>query len=298
MHTQTLPDPRSAAAGRFGRRLLLALALCACGGEGGGAEKDVAADTPRAVALASQQAQDDTTCTTPAPVASAALLGGPWQVLADDMKRQGAQFPVNGKNADTFPVPLCKGCSPVRLVIEANVSTSTCVTPRVLADAAAKQSQVFLGAFVFAEAYPGDTAGWPAFKAGDTLALFANDTSSVATIVYRNASGAATRGPATWQFYYCQDNHPRTNARANWIARPRPNGHDDDDGGGTYGWMACASGCCQFYTPPPNFEGNLIDVPGKGNVPAPGAVGQGGNPGRGYGRPYWCTGTRPGRPVP
>ncbi|HEX2209774.1 MAG TPA: hypothetical protein VHG93_18985 [Longimicrobium sp.] len=274
--------------------LLLALALCACGGGDAGDDAKASDDAARTEALAVQDsAGAPPRCPPNPPKATAALLRGPWQALANSMKAQGAAFPVNGKNSDTTVIQLCTDCDSVALVIQAN--TATCgATPATLQP----QDTSFLGIFLLAGNFQAQN-GWPSLQTGDTLALFVSGDSGSVIVTYRDkATGLAAQAPAgDWQFYYCQDGSRGTHAAAQWRSRATPSNqsHDDDDedddnGGGSYGWMACASGCCQFYTPPPNeLE---IELPDQANEKAPGTVG----PGRNRGnvspriRPTWCVG--------
>ncbi|HEX2209775.1 MAG TPA: hypothetical protein VHG93_18990 [Longimicrobium sp.] len=274
-------------AGRPGARLLVALALCACGGAdggAGGAEKE----GTEARAMTSQAGAPAKDCQQPPPVATAEQLSGPWQALLDALKAQGASIPLDSANTDTATVPLCdKTCPAVRLSIHSNVGTCG-IQPETLT----RGQNVFMGVFLLDGDFPGDTAsGWPPLQEGDTLALFVNDTTL--TIVYDN-EGKATAAPHTWNFFYCQDGETGKFPRARWRPRllplggPHDKGKDGDDGdGGSYGWMACASGCCQFYTPPPN---PIVELPDQANPRARDTVGPGRNQGNARlgVRPTWC----------
>ena len=288
---------RTSFAGRSGlagltRALLLALALGACGeaDEKGAKGGDPAAQDATLAAAADTVAAD--TCTGPPPAFARTVLTGNWDALQDSLAAHGVTFPNDSLNVSTARVPLCNGCESVTVQIR-----STNLTP-CLSPANMKESHPHIvGSMTLMEAFPRQR-GWDSLPAGTVLLAFARIAAGPATLVYEDGAGNGKASPATaWMFYYCRDAHPRSKvAMARW--RPR-NGRDsipdvgkapdeveDDDDGGQYGWMACASGCCQFYTPPPNpITSGEVELP-------PQAVGPDGNPGSQ--RPTWCP--APSRP--
>jgi hypothetical protein len=284
---------RSGLAG-LGSRLLLALALCACGGSGsGGGEKAAtSADSAAAAPTVAAATAATDTCTGPPPAFSQAVLNGPWQALIDSLAAHAVSFPDVGGNDDTTTVKLCPSCDAIPVEIRAS-NLTPCLAPSDLSGAGRR----ITGLFIVLAPFPAQH-GWDALSPGDSLLAFTNSVNGPATLVYdQNGSGKPSPSRA-WMFYYCQDGHvsPKT-PQARWRPRipatPRPptggdHGDDaDDDGdGGTYGWMACASGCCQFYTPPPN---PIITqtTPDNASPKAPDTVGPGRNQGLGA-KPSWC----------
>lgn len=268
---RTSSAPRSTPA-RLGRRLLLALALCACGDSdrGGGSSR-----APAGGDTASTQSAAAATCPAPPTIDDPTLLTGEWSALISYLTKQGASFPDVTGNRDTADVALCDSCTAVPLVIRSD-TTTYCTTPDSLQTGRLR----VMGLFVLAGDFPGGPGGWPPLKQKDSLLVFASDTAGRATLVYRSGTRATIAPPGSWQFYYCKDNPQRPiRAQAQWRPRaPRAGGPETGDEGGTYGWLACASGCCQFYTPAPPADDD------KGRDP-----GQGG----GRGRPSWCTGNHP-----
>jgi hypothetical protein len=284
---------RSGPAG-LGSRLLLALALVACGGGGDGEKAATAADSSAvtsATAAASSAPAAADTCTGPPPAFSQAVLNGPWQALMDSLAAHAVSFPDVGGNDDTTTVKLCPSCDAVPVEIRSS-NLTPCLAPSDLTGAGRR----ITGLFIVLAAFPAQH-GWDALSPGDSLLAFTNSVNGPATLVY-NQGGSGKPSPSrAWMFYYCQDGHlnPKT-PQARW--RPRippspqpPTGGDhgddgDEDGdGGTYGWMACVSGCCQFYTPPPNPI--MTETPDNASPRAPDVVGQGQNQGAGV-KPTWC----------
>jgi hypothetical protein len=263
---------RTSLAGRSGlagltRALLLALALGACGGgdtDGGGGA--TTGDTAASVAQASVAAAD--TCTTPPPAFSVALLNGrPWSELIDSLNAAGVQFPDTTGNDSILAVKLCKspGCTPVRMAIRSS-SFTPCLKPGDLTGSRPR----IMGEYVLQEPFnPPAGSGWHPIPQDSSVFVFVHASGAPATMVYAH-NGQTRMGPAGgWQFWYCQDGDSAAHKipQAQW--RPRgtpPSGStgpanppkggagqvEEEEDTGSYGWMACASGCCQFYTPPPN----------------------------------------------
>lgn len=267
---------RTGAAGSPARRLLLAVALAiaaaACRGdaepEGGGTAADTAAVVQDALAA--------DTCTGPPPAFAQAVLNGSWQGLIDSLNAYAVTFPDIQGNDDTTSVALCATCGAVEVEIRSS-NLTPCLQPGDLRG----QSRI-LGAFILLETFPAQ-AGWDTIPAGDTIFTFARTPGGNAQLAYRRGDRVKTAPSTAWRFWYCQDGHTNPKVpRAQWRDIPlatTPPGQEKEVEEDTrqYGWMACASGCCQFYASPP---GDPSPEPG-----GPDAPGVGGNP-------RWCP-TRP-----
>ncbi|MBW3570192.1 MAG: hypothetical protein KY467_03725 [Gemmatimonadetes bacterium] len=262
-------------------RLLLALALCACGGAEDEADASGAAD---ARALATTAAAADT-CTGPPPAVSMPVLNGPWQGLLDSLKAGGVTFPDVAGNVDTTTVKLCRDCTAVRVEIR-STNLTPCLAPGDLTG-----QQRIVGMFVVLDTFPAHK-GWDTLLPGDTLFAFANSTGGPAMLVYEQGGSGKASPSRAWMFWYCQDGHtnPRT-PQAQWrprgptAAAPAAGKQAEAEDAGTYGWMACISGCCQFYTPPGDGQ---IELPKQANPNAPDTVGPGRNQRQ---PPPWCRAT-------
>jgi hypothetical protein len=253
--------------------MLLALALAACGG--GEGDEAAGADTAQAAPDSARIAADDATCTPP-PVPSEAVLNGPWANLVGWIDTNKVSFPETPQNVAVDTVPLCPGCTAVGVRMQSGNSTY-CMTQQNAGE------RRIAGMMVLLDSFPAQK-GYAAIPAGDTIFMFSRSTpgaSEPATLVYRNGTGTRRAPANSWRFYYCNDGHVNTAPAAQWRPEnPTVEGAEKGKGkgdvgegpGGTYGWMACANGCCQFYTPPPIAE------------PAPDEVGAsaGGPP------PAWC----------
>lgn len=289
---------RSGLAG-FTRVLLLALALGACGGgsEDGGGDS-AASDSASAAAGAAHATQAGTvaadTCTTPPPAFSADLLHGkPWSELIDSLKAAAVQFPDVPGNDSILAVRLCNvpGCAPVRMAIRASNFTP-CLQPGDLAGSSPR----ILGEYVLQEPFnPPAGSGWNPIPKDSSVFVFAHASGAPATMVYAH-NGKTRMGPANgWQFWYCLDGDSAAHKlpQAQWKPRGTPPSGStppaspptggaaqvaEDEDTGSYGWMACASGCCQFYTPPPNETLELPDAAAEKAVDVT----------RRVPRPYWC----------
>lgn len=263
-------------AGR-GWHLLLALVLCACGGAEGEAVQSDAA--PEARALAATAAADS--CTGPPPAYAPPVLTGPWQGLLDSLAADGVAFPDVAGNADTTSVKLCRTCSSVRVEIRSSNMTP-CLAPGDLTG----QPRI-TGMFVVLDTFPAQQ-GWETIPAGDSIFAFTGTTGGPATLVYEHGGSGKASPSNSWMFWYCQDGHVNGTApRAEW--KPRDGAQAGTAtataaDGGTYGWMACISGCCEFYTP----GAELIETPDVADPNAPDTVGPGRNQGSGSQRPSWC----------
>lgn len=244
------PAPR----GRSGTALLLALALCACGADGGDDEKT----QPRALLSAQDStAQADTTpgCTQPPPAYPNAVLQGLWSALRDSLAKDSVTFPRDSANVAVDTVSLCKGCTKIRVELQ-----SSNFTPCLQAEDLAGNARI-LGQMILLDSFPAQK-NFPAIPRGDTIFTFANAPAGPAMLIYRVGNQARRAFSPDWQFRYCQDGHPHTEPEAQWRTVPSIT---QEDPGGTYGWMACASGCCQYYIKPPTTE---LPEQAKGNPPS------------------------------
>lgn len=94
--------------------------------------------------------------------------------------------------------------------------------------------------------------GFPEDAASDTAYLMVTSPTR-AVVMYRNLEGRIAFSEQ-WGFRPNPDGHVWTEPTARWRQRVTAGAAGAPvDEGGQYGWMACASGCCQFYTPPPNM---------------------------------------------
>jgi hypothetical protein len=276
-----------ATAARLPRALLLVLALCACGGGDDPERRADARDPATNVALQDSAAPS---CTPP-PAIDTTLFNGTWAELGRHLKERGARFPMTKLNSSTSEVRLCDSCAVANLTLHADAATH-CTTPEQMNG----ETRV-MAIFVLASDFKGDPRnGWEPIARGDSIYAFARDTFGAATLVYRGSDGRVVRAPDhQWAFLYCKGDHvPGDTLLALWRDRGPPptttqlerdkgkaKGREEEDENGQYGWMACASGCCQFYTPPPNQTSQNED--GRGRR---GTGGQ--RQAAGDSIPYWC----------
>jgi hypothetical protein len=266
---------RSGAAGRPRRWLLLALtlALAACGsGDETAKSGDPVGDTAAAV----QTAMATDACTGPPPAFKDSVFQGTWQGLRDSLTAHAVTFPEIKGHSDTARVRLCEFCDSVRVVIRSS-NLTPCLQPGSL-DGDAR----ILGLLILLDPFA-KQQGWDSISAGDTIFTFArNPAQSEAVLAYRHDDRVKLAPDTAWGFAYCEDGHHHTAPRAEWRDRNRPPGQGKEGEGETlYGWMACASGCCQFYSNPPD-PGRPITTPPQADSSAPNTVGKGRNqePGR------------------
>lgn len=274
-------DPQQRRRGWPGRALplLLALALAACGGgDDGGGE---AAATDSAQLSASQgkgPAGGGSPDCAPPPIAPDSVLSGSWSRLLTWLGNEGVTFPDSEGNVAAGAASLFVNTAPIQLRLQSTAQTY-CLTPSQASE------RRIAGMMVLLQDFPG-AGSLPPMSAGDSIFLFSRGNPGVqqpATLVYRQDTTVAQfPGAAMWRFIYCQDGHTntrpeaqfRTNpdtlvvqaartapaARARLIALTAP-AAAQGPGGGTYSWLACANGCCQFYTPPPTGGGDSIPPP-------------------------------------
>ncbi|HEX2203376.1 MAG TPA: hypothetical protein VHG91_08760 [Longimicrobium sp.] len=223
-------------------RLLAALLGCALAACAAPRRTEGPAAAPEA-ALRSAAPQS---CAVLPPAFSDTILG-PWPAFEKWVAAR-ASF-AEGSTA-TALVPLCRDCVAVTTEIVSETRTP-CATRENLTG-----NHRLLGMLRVK-----DGGAWNRENpsAGDSLYLFADDAGST-IVVYRNGALTATLPRDDWHFYYCQHGE-HTVPRAEWrdrevagIRRSAADFDDDDGSGGqlSYGWMACANGCCQFYGPPPS----------------------------------------------
>lgn len=277
---------RTSSAGRSGpaglaRSLLLALALCACGSGGDQSGGETARTTDAQAMSATTTAAD--TCTGPPPTFTQTVLNGSWQGLLTALADSGISFPDVSGNDDTATVKLCRNCDSVRVEIRSGNQT-----PCLRASDLQGGLNRITGMFIVLDTFPAQRQ-WNALYPGDTVFTFVNAKAGPATLVYNNNGTTKSAPSNAWMFWFCEDGaqNPKT-PQAQWRPRGTPppaTAGDVGEGstGGTYGWMACVSGCCQFYTPPPN-ESSQQTTPDVANPNAPDTVGFGAN----QKKPYWC----------
>jgi hypothetical protein len=255
--------------------LLLALALAGCGGGDSGGQ---AADGDSAQIAANQGKGPPGggapgSCLPPPPVTDS-VLGGTWTGLVGWLGSQGVTFPDTPDNVAVGSSPLCvgNGCQPVQLRLQSTAQTYCLTAPQA-------SEQRIMGMMVLLEAFPG-TPSVPAIPAGDSIFLFARGTpgaQSPATLVYRQGDKIAQlpSGKAGWNFVFCNDGHPNDKPKAQWRTDVDTASAQTAGGGGAadavaateesmegdYAWLACANGCCQFYTPPPTAGGPPDTIP-------------------------------------
>jgi hypothetical protein len=264
---------------------LLALTLAACpSGDGGdpAARRDSAQADPASPHIAAA----DSTCTTPPPIPPDSVLRGPWERLTSWIAENNVTFPDDSANVAVDTVPLCPNCTAVGVRLQSGNSTP-CITPQNSAE------RRIAGKMVLLDTFPAQSQ-FETIPAGETIYMFSRGTpgaSHPATLVYRH-NGQVTHAPVgSWRFNYCDDGHTHRRPQAQWrqenptTSQPgqgKGKGPDDDEDGpgGTYGWMACANGCCQFYTPP-----GMVMTPEQASPNAPDTV----PPVKGLPPPAWCT---------
>ncbi|HEX2078341.1 MAG TPA: hypothetical protein VHG08_11550 [Longimicrobium sp.] len=257
-------------AGRLGRRLLLALALAACGG---GDQASSGAPKAGDAALAAA-APGDTACPQP-PAIDTTIFKGPYRGLTQWFRSNNVSFKDTSPDSTVALVRLCNNCAAVKLTILSEARTYC--TRR---DSLAGKTRI-AGVYVV-DSGSVAPAGWGrTFNPGDSIFLFARNDSGPAKLVYPvvrtptdSVVGAAP--DTAWAFRYCNDGHPGRAPQGKWRKyRPRnpAAGQTAATAGDerTYGWMACASGCCQFYVPPPDptLPDQVPDFvsPGNGKPP-------------------------------
>jgi hypothetical protein len=264
------------------RTLLLALALAACGG-GGDADRPAAAAPEARTASVTTQDSAGAPCPTPAPAVDTTLFRGQWAVLTARLRELGANWPEVEGNTAIDTLPMCDSCSTVALTLRSE-ATAWCTTPEQLEQLDGQARN--MGILILGSDFP-EQHGWLPIAKGDTVLMFASGTDGPARMVYRNGEQSVVAPDTAWMFFYCNDGHVGSRPQAQW--RPRAGSRPaqstgrrlDESDGGDYGWMSCASGCCQFYTPPPN---PIIVFPDQANarareaVPSPGPES----------RPTWC----------
>lgn len=269
--------------------LLLALALAACPGGDDTPQPGTAGGDSAQLRLASGPA-GDTTCTPPpSPPDSLLRNGASWSALEQWLAANNVSFPEDPANVSVDTVPLCKDCSSVGLRLQATNSTF-CLKPADSGQLRIAGRMTVLQTYL-PQAPPlgiKDT-----IPAGSVVYMFSRGTPAavqLATLVYAHADSVREIKPGNWRFYYCPHDTVITHPAAQWrpedsIPQQQATTADvqGEEGGGSYAWMSCANGCCQFYTPPPMQE--FPDLPEVGRTPNE----QPGN-GRRLPIPKWCQG--------
>lgn len=228
------------------RLLLLGIAVAACGGGDtrrtgqDGDASDVSADTtgaPRARVAGAN-------CPPPPSIDPALLGGAKWDSLVVWLRRNRVQFVPGGPPA-TRRVLLERGSTAPALLSIASENRTHCLSRDSVTTVVRLTGMIRVDSATTAWGHP--------FAKGDSILLFAQGEDAL--LAYDEGGRVRTAPPRAWSFFYCLDTVPAprpASAWRDWTPGP-PQGDDDDPG--TYGWMACASGCCQFYIPPKEEEG-------------------------------------------
>lgn len=262
-------------AGRAGS-LLLVLALAACDGGGGGDSLQVQ-DTTVRTARAPDAAPK---CPPPPAIDAAFLADSSWAALDRWRTRHQVNF-VGGSASATARVPLEANKPAVPVTISPERRTH-CLSADSLNGTTRLAGSFVVHSAVTLWGQPLDSAA--------VILVFARDTTGPAVLAFASGDSIATAPATAWNFKFCRDGHPNPQSRGEWRRRSDnqalaqsgaggqtgggqpgggqpgpggPGGPKDDDDPGTYGWMACANGCCQFYIPPvgQNEEGRPRCVP-------------------------------------
>lgn len=248
---------------------LIAMALSGCGGgdQGGG---DGASRTEALAAAGTAQADS---CAPP-PAAHDSLFQGAWHRLSGWVAGAGVTFPDEPGNSEMRRVQLCDSCAAARVVIRSGSAT------HCLKEGQLNGEPRIAGLYILQEDYPAQR-GFGPFRRNDSILVFASTQDAPARLAFRRGDAVAVAPDGSWRFHYCDDAHEFRNPRAGWrdpkSGKPLPPSTGEGElgepsGGGSYGWMACANGCCQFYTPPP---GETIETPAQADTHAPNVVGRG-----------------------
>ena len=268
--------------------LLLALALAACPGGDDTPEPGAAGGDSAQLRLASAPGADTTCTPPPSPPDSLLRDGASWSALEQWLTANNVSFPEDPANVSVDTVPLCKDCDDVGLRLQATNSTY-CLK------AADSGQRRIAGRMTVLQTYLPQT---PPLGIKDTIPansvvyMFSRGTPAavqLATLVYEHADSVRQIQQGNWRFYYCPHDTVVNHAAAKWRPEdsiPHTQGttaNVTQEGGGSYAWMSCANGCCQFYTPPPSHE--FPDLPEAGKTPNE----QPGNPQR-LPFPKWCPG--------
>jgi hypothetical protein len=262
--------------------LLTALALAACGGSGDAdaAKSSDAASADSGQARLAAAATSDTTCAPPPAVPQSLVQNGAsWAALEAFLADSGISFPDTPANIAVDTVPLCPECSKVGVRLQ-STNRTYCLTTQ------AASTQRIAGRLTLLDTFPAQHNYGTIPKNGVLYMLSRGTPAGMqpATLVYREGD-KVRRAPGTaWRFYYCAHDSTVGHPAAQW--RPEnvpPQGPSNTGGGGgneggSYAWMSCANGCCQFYTPPPMTE--FPDLPDRGKTPDA-------HPGRDS-IPRWC----------
>jgi hypothetical protein len=271
-------------AGRAGS-LLLVLALAACGGSGGDDSPKVQDTTIRTA----RAPDGGRRCPPPPAIDPIFLADSSWAALGRWRTSHQVNF-VGGHASATAWVPLEAGQPVVPVTISPERRTH-CLSANSL------NGQTRLaGSFVVQRAV---TLWGQPLDSAAVILVFATDTTGPAVLAFQSGDTIATAPATAWKFNFCRDGHPHDRSKGEWRRRidgeafvqsgsggqpgggqpgggqpgGRPHGprgprDDDEVDPGTYGWMACANGCCQFYIPPVGNDDDLhFKIPPKCIVP-------------------------------
>jgi hypothetical protein len=242
LHT---PRQRAGRGARLTRLLLLGLAVAACGdaGETGDAAAGDSAQA-RAAGAGSADRGAGPQCPPSPAIDTTFFTDSTWSSFLGWIGQNRVRFTGPGARRN---VPLEPEGTPVSMTIQSEQRTHCTRRDDV-------RGQTRIAGIFRVES--GASAFGHTFAAGDTIFVFSHDTIGRPVLAFRNGTRVGT-APATanWRFRFCHDGHPHASAAADWRQFDRPpNGPPGEEDPGTYGWMACASGCCQFYIPPKDPE--------------------------------------------
>lgn len=237
------PRERARSGARCVPLLLLGLAVAACGGGSGDtAAGDSAQARPAHAVAADRRDGSGPQCPAPPAIDTTFFTDSTWTSFAGWLGGHRVRFTGRGARQS---VPLEQGGTPVSLTIQSEQRTHCMRRDSV-------QGKTRIAGIYRVESAA--TAFGHTFKAGDTIYVFSHDTLGQPVLAFKNGDRVGT-APATagWRFRFCHDGHPHPDPAAEWRSFDPPGPPDNEDPG-TYGWMACASGCCQFYIPPKTPE--------------------------------------------
>jgi hypothetical protein len=264
-------------AGRLASTLALALTLCACGGGGDGEAADAPDSTAQRARTLASNVAGPPECAPP-PAITDDTLQGSWKDFQTWLSAHSVAFTDSDPVATTDTLQLCDSCGVAVPITISSENRTYCLR----GDSLVNRTRI-AGAYRVG----GTTTAWgQTFRANDSIYLFAHGVDGLARLAYRAGDSVAIAPDSSWKFNYCNDGVPHNRPQGRWKKQPNPRnpnpgGRDDfeegEEGPGTYGWMACASGCCQFYIPPPNPS----SLPPQANEKAQGNVPPQVPPGRG-----------------
>jgi hypothetical protein len=236
-------------AGWLARTLVLALALAACRRDGGDTASPPGSPAQDAQTLASSGRRAPPDCEGPPPAITRDTLEGSWANFQLWLTAHGVQFSDSTMDSTVAHVQLSPKARADSMAISSEFRTPCLEKDRL-------DSMRIAGVYELRDSVTVPEWGHT-FQNGDRIYVFAGgrDTTT-ATLAYRLGENVALAPDTAWAFRYCPERgQGRRKPQGRWrdsLNKPHGNGPREDPGPGpgTYGWIACASGCCQFYIPP------------------------------------------------